>query len=541
MVLACRDWGFPWSFFLFPIMALSRKIASILVPAIITAIPFLPSQDVKASPYLPTSVTTPILATQPPQSSANNVIFLVQLALAVGGGSGALILAAAFLFRRVVSTNMVHIVQSGKTTTPYGANLPGGNVYYEIPTWVPKLGVSVIKLPVNNFDISLDNYEAYDEGRVPFIIDVIAFFRIDSPSVAAQRISNFEELKHHLGLIVQGAVRKVLASENIHNIMTQRSTLGESFSNEVRDQLPEWGVSSIKNMELKDLRDSPKSNVIASIMAKKISEIEKDSRIKVAENHRLATVAEVENKRTSEISTVEAEREINLSKQIAEQQVGERAAEKEKAVGVAKEQSQQEVLLAKAITKEKDIAVKRVEELKTAEVERDRALVLAEKEKKVATIDKETALVLAAQEKETTVLIAEGKLEAEKKKAEAIQATGVAEAEAKKALELAPVTAQTTLAKEIGSNEPYQKYLALIEALKAYTVVGSEQAKSLQQAEVKVIANGGTAPEGITKVADMFGSKGGTAIAAAIEALSNSEVGAELLSRLAGPKAGDQG
>lgn len=518
-------------------MSFSKKVAALIAPAIITAVPFLPSAKVEASP-VPAPVT---FAVASQQQSENPAFFLIKIALAVGGAAGVISLLAAFLFRRVVSTNMVHIVQSGKTTTPYGANLPDGNVYYEMPTWVPKLGVSVIKLPVNNFDLSLQDYEAYDEDRIPFLVDVTAFFRIDDPTVAAQRISNINELKHQLGLIVQGAVRKVLASDKIDAIMLQRSTFGESFSNEVKEQLAEWGVSAVRNMELMDIRDSSKSHVIANIMAKKTSEKEKESRIAVAQNNQLATVAEVESKRISEVSTIEAEKEINLSKQIAEQQVGERAADKEKAIGLAKERSNQDVLVAQAITKEKDIAVKRVEELKTAEVERDRALVLAEKEKKVATIDKETALVLAAQEKETTVLIAEGKLEAEKKKAEAIQATGVAEAEAKKALELAPVTAQTTLAKEIGSNEPYQKYLALIEALKAYTVVGSEQAKSLQNADVKVIANGGSAPEGITKVMDIFTTKGGTSIAAAIEALSNSEVGAELLSRLAGPKAGDQG
>ena len=33
-------------------------------------------------------------------------------------------------WRRVVPVNMVHIIQTGKRTISYGANLPGGNVYY---------------------------------------------------------------------------------------------------------------------------------------------------------------------------------------------------------------------------------------------------------------------------------------------------------------------------------------------------------------------------------------------------------------------------
>ena len=93
---------------------------------------------------------------------------------------------------------------------------------------------------------------------------------------------------------------------------------------------------------------------------------------------------------------------------------------------------------------------------------------LAEKEQKVAAIAKQTALVQASQNKETTILVAEGNLEAEKNNAAAIQAIGISRAEAEKALQLAPVSAQISLTQEIGTNESYQKYHALIEAFKAY-------------------------------------------------------------------------
>lgn len=510
-------------------MTLKKKVLGLVAPVVVVAIPFLPV-DVKAG-VSPSAPQTTLLTVQP-TATESIVPNLIRAGLLVGGSSAILFTLAAFLFRRVVSTNTVHIVQKGKDTVAYGANLPSGNVYYEIPTWVPNLGVSVIRLPVSNFDLSLQDYEAYDEDRVPFLIDVTAFFRISDPTVAAQRITNTEELKHQLSLIVQGAVRKVLASDKIDNIMTQRSTFGDSFSNEVKEQLIEWGVSAVRNMELMDIRDTHKSTVIASIQAKKTSEIERDGRIKVAENNRLAKVAEVENKRTAEISEVEALREINLSKELSEQQVGERAAARQKAVGVANELSIQDILLQKATTKEKDLAVLKIEEIRTAEIERDKALVLAEKEKKVASVDKERAVIQASQQKETTILVAEGKLESEKKAAEAIQVTGVAKAEAEKALQLAPVSAQIALSQEIGNNESYQKYLILIEAIRAHIEVGTEQAKSLQSADVKVIANGGSAPEGVNSISEAFSSKGGTALASAIEALAQSDFGAEFLKKL---------
>jgi flotillin len=89
------------------------------------------------------------------------------------------------VFRKVVETNMVHIVQSKKKTTSYGTGQEGGNVYYAWPSWVPVIGITRIMLPVSNFNLKLEGYEAYDKDRVPFKVDVTAFFRIAQTSLAA--------------------------------------------------------------------------------------------------------------------------------------------------------------------------------------------------------------------------------------------------------------------------------------------------------------------------------------------------------------------
>ena len=66
-------------------------------------------------------------------------------------------LVIALLFRRVVKTNEVHIVQSGGKTTSYGKDTGNGNVYYAFPSWLPVIGVSTIVLPVSVFSIKIDN------------------------------------------------------------------------------------------------------------------------------------------------------------------------------------------------------------------------------------------------------------------------------------------------------------------------------------------------------------------------------------------------
>ena len=84
---------------------------------------------------------------------------------------GLSLLTALFL-RRVVPTNEVHIVQSSKSTTSYGKDTGHGNSYYLWPSWIPFLGVTRIILPTSVFSLNLEDYEAYDKGRLPFVIDV---------------------------------------------------------------------------------------------------------------------------------------------------------------------------------------------------------------------------------------------------------------------------------------------------------------------------------------------------------------------------------
>lgn len=150
-----------------------------------------------------------------------------------------LALLLAIRFRRVVSTNVVHIIQRGRATTPYGTNLDAGNVYYAWPSWIPRFGVNVIQLPVSNFDLTLEDYEAYDTDRVPFMVHVTSFFRIADTAIAAQRIDSIAALK---------------------------------------EPLKQWGVGPVKSMELMDIRDASGSKVISNIMAKNISHIEMKSR-----------------------------------------------------------------------------------------------------------------------------------------------------------------------------------------------------------------------------------------------------------------------
>jgi flotillin len=431
--------------------------------------------------------------------------------------------------RRVVPTNEVHIVQSSKLTTSYGKDTENGNTYYEWPSWIPVVGITKIILPVSVFDLDLTDYEAYDKGRLPFKIDVKAFFRIADSNLAAQRVASFDELHKQLQSIVQGAVRAILASNDIEDIMQGRATFGEQFTHEVASQLTNWGVVAVKNIELMDIRDSSGSNVIHNIMEKKKSFIEMESRTEVAANMRTAQIAEVD-----------AQRETDIKKQQALQQVGIQTAEKEREIGIANQKSTQAIQDEQRITKEKEMAVIKVGEVNQAEINKQVQVVMAEQEKQTSVIQaegiKQRITIAAEGEKAKAVLDSEGKLEAKKRESEGITLEGTARAEAEKAMQLAPVQAQIVLAKEIGGNASYQQYLITVEQIKANQVVGVEQAKALEKADIKIIANTGDASTGLSKLGDVISPKGGLALGGMLEAFAQTDTGKAVVEKMTTPK-----
>lgn len=452
--------------------------------------------------------------------------------LAVAASIVALGVVLAIAFRRVVPTNMVHIVQSAKATVAYGRGKDAGNTYYAWPSWVPKMGVSVIEFPESIFQVALQDYDAYDQARLPFIVDVVAFFRVSQAELAAQRAASFGELHQDLKAVLQGAIRRILATNTLEQIMESRSELGDQFTKEVKEQIAEWGVVPVKTIEFMDLRDSSKGQVIANIMAKEQSRIEKESRVSVAENRRTAELAEIDARRT-----------IDVQRQDAEQQVGLRTAEKDKVVGIANEQAEQEIKQAAKVTAERDMDVRKVQEVRTAEIQRDVAVVKAEQDKNVAIVtaeaQRQTRVVEAEGEKQATVTQAEGSLQAALKDAEGIKARGEATAAAEQAMLMAPVETQIRLAEEIGANSAYQTYLITIEQIRSGKEVGLEMARAMQNADLKVIANAGDPQSGIAKLGDLFTTGGGTNLTGMLTALAQTPEGASLVNGLATRLSGD--
>lgn len=453
--------------------------------------------------------------------------------------------------RRVVKPSEVHVVRESKNTLIYG-NLKNittadgkviepeetsGNVYYEIPQWFPIWGVEVQILPLSNFSVDLQGYEAYDKDKLPFEVDITAFFRIADYRQAASRIEDSSTLQKHLTKIVQSAVRSILANDTLDEIMTKRSVYGEQFTTEVSDHLKEWGVVPVKSIELMDVRDKDGEKVISNIMEKKKSFIDMESRKEVAKNNQEAKEAEIS-----------AEQSIAMKEEEKQETVGKRRAEREKSVGIAQEKAQQDIQEQAKTTKEKQMAVLQVETVKKADIEKERTVIEANASRERQKIEADAKVDVAERQKDAATheadalyiqktKEAEAELVREQNIAKAIEVKGLAEATAKEKTGLAEVQPQITLAKEIGENEGYQKYLIEIKKVEASQAVGVEQAKNLSTAQIKIIANAGSSiPEGVNSVMDLFTAKGGQSLGSMIEAFAGTEAGQQLLSKITGNK-----
>ncbi len=439
----------------------------------------------------------------------------------------AILTLIALSYRVVVSTNSVHIVQSSKARTSYGGVDAQGNArrntYYAWPSWIPFIGVKISVLPLSVFSLPLNDYNAYDKGRLPFMIDMMAFFRINDSGMAAERVSSFKELEDQLEYILKGAARTILATSEIGEIMESRAVFGEKFTQEVEHQLVQWGVTPVKNIELMDLRDAQGSQVIGNIMAKKKSEIEKEARVTVAANMQAAQMAEIDAKRA-----------VAINEQEAGELVGKRTAQQQQAVGISKQQAEQAVQEEAAKTAEKVMAVKQINDVRTAEIDRSVAIVAAERAKAVAITladqRKQVAITESEGNKQQAILIADGTKQANVLEAEGIRARGEAEGAAATAIAMAPINTQIALAKEIGENEGYQKYLVGVKQIEAAQAIGVEQAKALDKAEIKMIVQAGGPAEGMKSVMDIFTPKGAATVAAAVETFRQaSETGGKII------------
>ena len=424
----------------------------------------------------------------------------------------------AINLRKVVPTNEVHILQKWNNTIIKWKGFEWGNVYYNWPEWVPGLGVSVTKLPLYVFDIKLEQYQAYDNGKIPFMVDVTAFFVIKDPELAAKRVADFEELKEQLVEVVRGAVRKTLAQYDIQEIMEARWELGQKFYEEVTNAVKEWWVE-LKNIEFMDISDADGYQVIRNLLEKKRKTIETESEKEVALKDKEREIVEAEARKEAEIKRIEAEKEAKLAQIEADKLTRTQEVEKEKLVKLQEEEAKKQLYEKQKETKQKELEIKLLEEQKEAEIQKVKEIIDAEKQKEIEVKEAEAkakAIELDAEAKARAM-----ELEAEAKKT-AIEKEWLAKAKSIDYMGTAEAKNKLEMAKALNAfTEAALAYLLKELEVKYMSKVDLEKAKALEKADIKVISTGGNWQEWINSFMELFSAKWGANLGAMIQSLKD--------------------
>jgi len=139
--------------------------------------------------------------------------------------------------RKIVPTNEAHILQKWNKIIVKWNWFDAWNVYYYFPQWVPIFGVKVTKLPLYVFDIKLKQYKVYDNEKVPFNVDITAFF-----------------VKEQLTETIAWAVIKIISQYSIKEVIEKTPEIEQKLFEYVIHIAVTWWLV-IKNIQFMKIYD----------------------------------------------------------------------------------------------------------------------------------------------------------------------------------------------------------------------------------------------------------------------------------------------
>lgn len=392
------------------------------------------------------------------------------LLLPVLGIIGLIVIIWILGMRRIVELKFADVVVKTSGSKIYSADSTieksGGAVYYDIPSWIPILGVSVKRMPLEIIQIAVKEYETFAKENARFNVDVSVYCRISNVSVAAQRFpgNNIEDLKKGLTDIIISAIRKTTANYAIEDLISKRQEIQDDILKEIITDFEKWGVV-VTNVAVANIADAKGCTVIQDISAKKESQINSLSRQQIAVMDKTADITEAENRELAEKRKIEANEQIAIRQQIMDTTVAEKQRD----------------------ATEKKLAVERLQRETSANIEANASIRTAEGVR-------QAAIVTAEGSKQALTLEGEGQ-------AAKSQAVGIAEATVIKAKKVAEAEGLSALADAQKKQQDNAKEIRVIEKDQ---VVGLALAEALKNADVKYIGSG--APKDFM---DLFSVAGG--------------------------------
>lgn len=337
-------------------------------------------------------------------------LFLVLAALMVIAG---MVMFSAYT---VVTPNQAHIVtrmSGGRTVFSPKIGDNGRPLYKTAYFYFPMVMKRQV-LDLTNVKMEINNIELHDKEVAPFMCDVVCWFHVINPDLAAERLDlrhpegNFGSVLESLRNLIPAVAREVAMKQEVLDIMRDRKTFGDSLSQSVEIQIEKWGVTMV-DLEINDIRDAANSAIIGNYESMRQNVISSTARKQNAQMVQEAIVAEQGNKQLAEMKTAEVE-ETFRKRQIA----------KDKEIGIAEADRDLEIAKSTELANKQKVSAQQTLEVGQAEIKAQAVV-------KVATGEADAIKVKG--EKQAEVIKLTGTAEAS-----VVEAKGLAEAKAKDAM-----------------------------------------------------------------------------------------------------------
>ncbi len=271
----------------------------------------------------------------------------------------------AFAWYRVVPANEAHVVVHRSRTRVYSGHKEhsddGRAAYFEVPRFVPFLGVQVQKMLLQMMEVDVPNFLAFDRDRVRFECDIVAYVAVEDAIKAAQRFpEGLGELQKQIVKIVQATTRDMTTKLTIREIINERDLIAKKIHQVLSPEVQKWGMS-LQALELVNISDpADKSSTVV---------------------HDISSIAEIQINSEARQKNAEQRKQARLKEAEAEQMAKLREIERDEAVGKRDQLKELEIARQRQLAQEQTMGVIRIEQVRQAEITRDAAIERAEGEK----------------------------------------------------------------------------------------------------------------------------------------------------------------
>ncbi|MCD5415591.1 hypothetical protein LR032_00545 [Candidatus Bipolaricaulota bacterium] len=404
---------------------------------------------------------------------------------------GVIVLISLPRQRQVVSRDEAHVIIKRDKVHVYSGTpeVTGfqGSTYYELPGWVPFIGLDVTKVPLSVVEIKVPEMVTFTAQNARFTLTASVYVRVVDPLKAAQRWPGRAEetFKSSVSELIQNAIRNTTTAFAAEEIIEKKDEIAAKLQQALASDMDEYGCI-ISNVAVVNITDAPDTTVISDIARKREAEINAESRQMVALRDREARIVEAENRELAE----------------------NREAASTESIGVRKQEKERSIVISKHNVAEEEMKIEQVRQVRAAEIEKAAAIERAEGERQAAILKRQGE--------------AEGTRATGLAEAEVIRSRGLAEAEVIRSRGLAEAETITKRVEALNSTEESGRWFREIEKDEN---IGIELAKALQQAQIRFVSTGE-----VSSFLNLLSASGGANVGAMFAALRETEP--ELVQRL---------